>query len=161
MGLPPPRPPTQGKVIGRFILCWWKFQDKNSRGIKAQDQGGKIWKDMKVASDSLTLFSLFSILRVSQIYSGAFSCLLAPWPSAVAVSPYVCMLSRSVVSDSLRLHGLYSIHGIFQARILKLVPISFSRESSRDWILVSFVFCIGNWILYYYATWEAHLNVKM
>ena len=51
--------------------------------------------------------------------------------------------SHSVISDSLRLHGLYSLlgsslHGIFQARILEQVAVSFSRESSppRDgtWI---------------------------
>ena len=43
--------------------------------------------------------------------------------------------SRSVLSDSLRPHGLQStrlsIHGIFQARILEWVAISFSRGSSR------------------------------
>ena len=38
--------------------------------------------------------------------------------------------------DSLQLHGLYnlpgsSVHGIFQARILEWVAISFSRESSQ------------------------------
>ena len=40
-----------------------------------------------------------------------------------------------------------SVHGIFQARILEWVAISFSRESSRprDWTHVS---CIGRWILY-------------
>ena len=36
--------------------------------------------------------------------------------------------SRSVVSDSLRPHGLY---GIFQARILEWVDFPFSRESSQ------------------------------
>ena len=45
--------------------------------------------------------------------------------------------SRSVVSDSLRPHGLTrsSIHGIFQARVLEWAAISFSRGSSwpRDW----------------------------
>ena len=51
--------------------------------------------------------------------------------------------SRSVVSNSLRPHdcsltGL-SIHGIFQARVLEWVAISFSRRSSqpRDWTQVS------------------------
>ena len=44
-----------------------------------------------------------------------------------------------------------SIHGISQARILKWVAISFSRESSwlRDQTHVS---CIGRWILYHWAT---------
>ena len=47
-----------------------------------------------------------------------------------------------------------SVHGIFQARILAWVAISFSRGSSwpRDWIWVS---CIRSQILYHCATWEA------
>ena len=42
------------------------------------------------------------------------------------------VLSHSVVSDSLRPHGLSgsSVHGIFQARILKWVAISSSRKMS-------------------------------
>ena len=47
-----------------------------------------------------------------------------------------------------------SVHGIFQARILEWVAISFSRESSwtRDWACVSCVSCIGRWIIYHSAT---------
>ena len=47
-----------------------------------------------------------------------------------------------------------SVHGIFQARIVEWVAISFSRGSSpsRDWTCVS---CIGRQILYHCATWEA------
>ena len=49
-----------------------------------------------------------------------------------------------------------SVHGIFQARILVWVAISFSRRSSwpRDRICVSCISCIGRWILYHWATWE-------
>ena len=39
--------------------------------------------------------------------------------------------SRSVVSDSLQPHGLYTVHGILQARILEWVAFSFSRGSSQ------------------------------
>ena len=48
-----------------------------------------------------------------------------------------------------------SVHGISQTRILEWVAISFSRGSSqlRDQTCVS---CIGRWILYHWATWEAH-----
>ena len=56
-----------------------------------------------------------------------------------------------------------SVHGIFQARVLEWgaivfsywVAISFSRRSSqlRDGTWVS---CIGRWILYHWATREAH-----
>ena len=47
-----------------------------------------------------------------------------------------------------------SIHGIFQARTLKWVAISFSRRSPppRDQTCIS---CIGKQILYHWATWEA------
>ena len=50
-----------------------------------------------------------------------------------------------------------SVHGIFQARILKWVAISFSRGSSqpRDRTCISCVSCIGRWILYHWTTWEA------
>ena len=46
-----------------------------------------------------------------------------------------------------------SIHGIFQARILEWVAISYSRGSSqpRDWTHISY---IGRWIFYHCATWE-------
>ena len=44
-----------------------------------------------------------------------------------------------------------SVHGISQARILEWVAISFSRP--RDLICVS---CISKWILYHWATREAH-----
>ena len=50
-----------------------------------------------------------------------------------------------------------SVHGIFQARILEWIAISFSRESSwpRDWIWVSY---IGRQILYCWATKKALLR---
>ena len=54
--------------------------------------------------------------------------------------------SRSVLSNSLWFYGLYSlpgssIHGIFQAKILEWVTISFSKGSSqrRDWTQVSHI----------------------
>ena len=45
------------------------------------------------------------------------------------------------------------IHGIFQARILGQVAISYSRGSSwrRDWTCISWVFCIGRQSLYHCA----------
>ena len=47
-----------------------------------------------------------------------------------------------------------SVHGIFQAKILELVAISYSRRSSqpRNWTQVS---CIGRWILYHWAPRDA------
>ena len=51
-----------------------------------------------------------------------------------------------------------SVHGIFQARILKQVAISYSKGSSqsRDQTHVSCVSCIGRWILYHFTTWEKY-----
>ena len=53
-----------------------------------------------------------------------------------------------------------SVHGLLQARILQQVAIPFSRESSqpRDWAHIS---RIGRWILYHWATREAHMHVHM
>ena len=48
-----------------------------------------------------------------------------------------------------------SVHGLFQARILEQVAISYSRGSSRprDWTRVSCFSCTGRWIIYHCATW--------
>ena len=50
-----------------------------------------------------------------------------------------------------------SVHGILQARILEEGAISSSRGSfqPRDGTHVSYISCIGRWILYHHATWEA------
>ena len=59
---------------------------------------------------------------------------------------WMCVTSRSVVSDSLRPHGLYPTRllcpWILQARILEWAAIPFSRGSSqaRDWTQVSYVY---------------------
>ena len=50
-----------------------------------------------------------------------------------------------------------SVHGIFQARILEQVAISYSRGSSqsRDQTHISCISCIGRWIFYHCVSWEA------
>ena len=74
------------------------------------------------------------------------------------------VLSHSVVSNSLLCHEgsppSSSVHGSSQARMLEWVSICSSRRSSwpRNWTRVS---CIGKWILYHWATWEAHLWITM
>ena len=52
-----------------------------------------------------------------------------------------------------------SLHGIFQAKLLEWVAISYSRRSSRprDWIPISCVSWFGRWIFYHWATKEATL----
>ena len=47
-----------------------------------------------------------------------------------------------------------SVHGIFQARLLERVALSFSRGFSQPRNLTQ-VSCIGRQILYHWATWEA------
>ena len=66
-------------------------------------------------------------------------------------SLYMLSLSR----DQLFATPGSSVHGIYQARILEWIAISYPRGSSqpRDWTQVSY---IGKWILYHWATWEAH-----
>ena len=57
-----------------------------------------------------------------------------------------------------------SVYGIIPAKILELVAISSSRESSwpKDPTCISYSPCIGRWILYHWATWEAlERSVKM
>ena len=57
----------------------------------------------------------------------------------------------------------FFVHGVFQARRLEWIVISCSRGSSRlrDQIHVSCFSCIGRWILYHCATWEANLYVEI
>ena len=74
------------------------------------------------------------------------------------------MCVRSVTQSYLTLCGPmdcsppgFSVHEIFQARILEWVTISFSRESSwpRDRTHVSCISCICRHIVYCWVTWEA------
>ena len=53
----------------------------------------------------------------------------------------------------------FTIHGILPVRTVEWLGISFFRGSSwpRDWTWVS---CIGRWILYHWATWEAPHNMN-
>ena len=47
--------------------------------------------------------------------------------------------------------------GFSQAKVLEWVAVPSSRGSSwpRDWTHISYVSCIGRWVLYPSATWEA------
>ena len=48
-------------------------------------------------------------------------------------------------------HPGSSVHGILQARILECIVISSSRGSSqpRDWTRISYISCIGRWVLHH------------
>ena len=77
------------------------------------------------------------------------------WILRLTLLVHVC----SVMSNSLwpqRLWPTRLLYGIFQARILEWVAISYSKgifptQGSNPCLLIS---CIGSWILYCCATWE-------
>ena len=81
-----------------------------------------------------------------------------PGPPALSVRLRACMLSRSVVSDSLWPCGLQSAWMLcpweFPTGILEWVTIFFSRGSSWP-SHQTHDFCSGRWNLYHAATWEA------
>ena len=49
-----------------------------------------------------------------------------------------------------------TVHGILQAKLLEWVAIFSSRGSARpkEQSCVSWISCIGRWVLYRWATWE-------
>ena len=63
-----------------------------------------------------------------------------------------------VASNSLQAHRLYpigpSVHGVFQARMLKWVAISSSRGFSQP-RNQTYISCIGGQSLYHCTSWEA------
>ena len=78
---------------------------------------------------------------------------------------WVCVCARSCVCSHIQLlamlstaaHQGSSVHRIIQARIMDWGAILFSRGSSRprDQTHISFISCVGSWILYHYTTQEA------
>ena len=76
-------------------------------------------------------------------------------PGTQQVGRWLC----SVVSNTLQPHDCSlpgsSVHGVFQAKILKWGTISFCRASSwpRDQARVSYVSCICRYILYPLSHW--------
>ena len=81
------------------------------------------------------------------------------WILLLKIYLYMCVwfVHKYVSSDlDCSLPGS-SVHGIFQARILEWVAISFSRGSSppKDQTLVSYISCNDRVSLYNWATWES------
>ena len=54
-----------------------------------------------------------------------------------------------------------SVRWISQARILECVAMPSLKGSSwpRDWTCISYISCIGRWVLYTSATWEAQTRM--
>ena len=75
-----------------------------------------------------------------------------------------CVVNCSVV-PTLWPHALYppgsSVHGILQARMLEWGAMPSSRGSSwpRDQTCASRISCIGRWVVYHCANWEALCTV--
>ena len=94
---------------------------------------------------------------IFHISSGSTRCQIGPL--SLTLSFFACSIAQSCpILCSLMHCGSpgSSVSGIFQARILESVTISYSRGSSgpRDRICVSWVSCIGRWILYHWANSE-------
>ena len=68
----------------------------------------------------------------------------------VCVCLCVCVCAQSLMDSS---PPGSSVHGNFQAKILEWVTIFFSKGSSRprDRNCISYVSCIGRWVLYQYS----------
>ena len=122
----------------------------------------KIFFNWSVTAILRCVSSCCTTMWISSVYTSVPSFLR--FPPLPPVTPFcvitehklLLLFSHQAVSDSLRPRSPgSSVHGISQARILEWVDIFFSRESSwpRNQTCVS---CIGRWILYHGANWEAH-----
>ena len=99
-------------------------------------------------------FKLMSLM--SPALAGRFSTTRATWKNFSLRLKLACAQSCPTLCDSMdcSLPGS-SVPGIFQARILEWVAISYSQESSwpRDLTRISCI-GIGRWIPYHCVTWE-------
>ena len=98
-------------------------------GKKAMNNLDSIWKNRDI-----TLPTKVDLVKAMVFPVVMYGC--ESWTVKKAVSE-----SHSVMFNSLWPHGLYTVHGILQARILELVAFPFSRGSSqpRGWTQVSHI----------------------
>ena len=72
------------------------------------------------------------LTRITRREGGSWaSCHLPSSVAALMLLVFESSESHSVVSESLRPHGLYIVHGILLARILEWVAVLFFRASSQ------------------------------
>ena len=106
----------------------------------------------------LFIHSIYKSLHLLTLTSPSTS---PPTPSGLATtnmdSAFVCAQSCLTICDHMDCSPLgSSVCGIFQARILEWIAISFSRDlPHRDQTCISCGSCIGRQIPYHWATWEA------
>ena len=81
----------------------------------------------------------------------------------IPLSTWVCAQSCPTLCDPMDCSPPgSSVHGLFQARILGWLVICSFRGSSqpRARTHISCISCVGKWILYHCATWEAQIPFK-
>ena len=131
------------------------------RGNSTEENGDLIvWKQLcwwqpSLSTGSLPLTLMNPVpsnhLRPSQII--VLSWLTCPFVSLTNFCMCVCVVTQlyPAVCNPLDCSPPDSfVHGILQARILEWVAITSSRGSSwsRDWTHISYVSCIGRWVIY-------------
>ena len=114
-------------------------------------------KEIYQAQSSMTIASSDSSKAMSPSQSTEDGLLIKPMMLIVCVQSYLTLSNPMIHSPP----GS-SAHGIFQARILQWVAISSSRGSSqpRYCMHISCISCIGRWVLYHCAIWEARFSCK-
>ena len=136
-------------------------QEPQSNGTMVQPRAALTFKgrETKQWDDFITQVSVLKLLNL--VYLGIFLSLFffGYHPKMVNFASLGGLVLMSVRTQScLTLGGPKncsspgsSVHGIFQARILDWVAISYTRGFSqpRDWTCISCVSCIGRWILYH------------
>ena len=162
--------------INRYVLLIWKIKDKKFAQNLPREWASQVACDKESACQGRRHGFHLWVRKIPWRRTGQSTLVFLPGEShgqrsLVGCSPWsckrvghdlateqeacVCMLVASVMSDSLWPHGLSppgpSVYGILQARILEWVSLSSSRGSSwpRDEIHLSYVSCIGIWVLYH------------
>ena len=124
--------------IGRTVTGFCEGQDEENdmRGL-----GKRQWRPPKTALKDVTHLNKF---RLNQSINQPMYVLCTQLHLTLC-NPMDCSLPGS------------SVHGIFQARILQQVVITYFRGSSppRDQTWVSWVSCDGRQILHHCTTWDA------
>ena len=124
----------------------WRHQDKKEGKINLDAQTQCIRNTRR---KELGMGARAHLNIICTSLSGLWNC-----SSGNPMCPPLCCFSWDPMDSS---PPGSSVHGIFQARILEWVAISFSRRSSwpRGWTHVA---CIGKQVLYHWATREASLR---
>ena len=109
------------------------------------------WKECQARSPQTPIVLTQNSHHLSYVSSLPCSCLWSISRALICLFLMCSVQSCPALCDPMEfsLPG-FSVHGIFQASILEMVVISFSRQSSwpRGWTHVSCVSCIGRWFFY-------------